>query len=244
MRLGLGRWFGRDGVKDIMTYVPRQYGGLGLPEFPGLEHVLPPHIACAIENADDPTIRKLAGGISSRRVRGMIVDVSEAEKLLADRYGLRVYTRDEVMEDVEQSNTLPKHYPPSKTSTMKSMIETYVPLNEIARPEQKVVALQRAFNPKVNTTRFLTYGQRQRRIHAGFKAYFVEVGRPMIDTEKVLQNLKLYPRHFDLYVRKAEVDNVIPTPLLPSLTVKAEEMGGTVDFLRELPTSPAGTLPD
>merc|ERR1712206_9952 len=95
--------------------------------------------------------------------------------------------------------------------------------------------------------KFLTYGQRQRRVVAGFRAYFLEAGRPMVNDDQVRENLRRFPSHFDLFVRRSEVDNVFPTPLLPSLTITAETMGGLRDFPTELPTNefaPTGSLPD
>jgi hypothetical protein len=245
MRIGLGRWCGRDCIKDIMSYVPPQYGGLGLPPFPGIEKVLPPHIAYAIQNAEDPAIRKISGGITSKRVRGMILDAAEAERNLAKKYGLQVYTFAEAFRESEIRNTLPKHYAPSITSTRKSMVEDFVNIVDIARPEQKIAAMQQAFNGIPAKKKFLTYGQRQRRVVAGFRTYFTENACPFPDLDKVKENFFLHPGTFSLFVEKQSLEAKIPSPLLPSVTVGSLEMSGMIDFLRDFSVqSPDGSLPD
>jgi hypothetical protein len=235
-KIGLGRWFGVDVLKNPMSYVPKWYGGLGLPAPKDLIEKLPDHIQYAIEKADDPSIRKLAGGVSSRRVRGIIVNPHETEELFAAKLGIQVYNEKEVFAEEKEHGMFDNHPAPSITSTRKSIVDNFVPLRLITVPEKKISAMAKAFDEDGFSQReFLTYGQRQRRVVAGFKEFYKAEGYPLPDTEVVRKNLALYPGAFELYVRRTDLESVIPQPLLPSLTISDQTMAGGSAFGVDLP---------
>jgi len=231
-KLGLGRWFGRDIIKDSTSYISQAYGGRGLPYIPGIEIRWPEEMRFALANWDDPVIQRLASGVKSSRVRGILIDPFENDKSKATALGLEILDMEQTLEEQRDE----RFGSQSMTSSYRNIKERYVPIDRVHDIDQKVQSCVRAFEGQsaFGQSTFVTYQARVRRVRANYRTYWLEMGRQITDPVELRKNLRQFPQRYNKYVRREDLGKVLPSPLVPSYTITTETLGGTAG-LAEFP---------
>jgi len=231
-KLGLGRWFPTEYLKDARSYVPQAFGGRGLMTLPGIELALPDYLRYCITNSDNVAVRMANGSGDSRKLRGVILDDTDKALKRLQELGVRVYTQVEVEEDAA-ADDLERFGEVSRTSLQGKISQDFVDYEKFDLTEKKVAVIAKAFNgPSVLTETQKSYEGRmrsvaraQRRIHIANNAELVPA--PMVQVA-LMQPWAAIRR---LYVRRTDLDGLLPIGVIPSFTIPVTHLSGSMSLI-------------
>jgi hypothetical protein len=230
-KLGLGRWFPVEYLKDSRSYVPQAFGGRGLVTLPGIELTLSAAMRYCIVNSDSPAVRIANGSGDTRRLRGVIMDDSDmALKRLQDLC-VRVYTQEEVNEDAA-ADDLERFGDVSRTSLQGKIADDFVDYLKFDLTEKKVAVVTKAFQgPSVLTETQKSYEGRMRSVARAQERIFRNHGQavdgPMVQSA-IMQPWASIRR---LYVRRTDLNGLIPMGVIPSFSVPVTYLAGSMSRL-------------
>lgn len=231
-KLGLGRWFPTEYLKDARSYVPQAFGGRGLLTLPGIELVLPDYLRYCIVNSDNVAVRMANGSGDSRKLRGVILDDSDKSLKRLQELRVRVYTQAEVEADAAAED-LERFEDVSRTSLQSKILQDFVDYEKFDLTEKKVAVIAKAFNgpsvlnevQKSYEGRMRSVARAQRRIHVAHNAELVPAPVAQV---ALMQPWAAIRR---LYVRRTDLDGLLPMGVIPSFTIPVTHLAGSMSLI-------------
>jgi hypothetical protein len=156
----------------------------------------------------------------------------ENERAKATALGLEILTQAEAQAENQDA----RFGSQSLTSSWRAINDTMVPIERVHDIDQKVQSAVKAFGgPKAfDQSSFVSFPSRIRRIRSGMKMLWVEFGKQVADIDAMRRNLRSFPQAYTEFIRRSDLSQVIPTPLVPSYTISTGTMGGAAG-LAEFP---------
>jgi hypothetical protein len=231
-KLGLGRWFPSEYLKDVRSYVPQCFGGRGLLTLPNIELVLPETLKYCIVHSDDIAVRIANGSGDSRKLRGVILD--ETDKALNKLKELKVpvYTKAEA-ESSSAAEELGMFGDMSRTSLNSKVRQDFCDYEQFDLTEKKVAVVAKAFKgesvlkegQKSYEGRMRSVAKAQRRILES---------RDMPSTPSLLVRTAIaqpWASSERLYVRRSDLEGLLPMGLIPSFTIPVTCLAGSMSLI-------------
>jgi hypothetical protein len=227
-KLGLGRWFPAEYLKDPRSFVPQAFGGRGLVTLPNIEQVLPESMKYCIVNSEDVAVRIANGSGDSRRLRGVLIDDSDKPLARLKELKVRVYTRDEA-EAVAGENDYASFGEVSRTALQSKLSEFFVDYEKLDLTEKKVSVISKAFKgPSVLIEEQKSYEGRMRSVAKAQKRIYESRGEltpaPMVQVA-IRQPWASIRR---LYVLRSDLMELLPRGVIPSFTIPIEFLSGSM----------------
>jgi len=228
-KLGLGRWFPTSYLKDYRTYVPQVYGGRGITTPPYLEGLLSPQMQHCIASISEKAVRIANTSGNSRKVRGIVLDGENSEIKLND---LRIHSLSyaEVVKEVNEES-LSVFGSVSYTATHKNIRDDFMTVASLDIVSQKIAVAIKAFNgPSVLNKKQLSYEGRMRAV-ARAQGVLFDLSTMEIHSNEVMARLLTMrngPHREERYVRRSEVEGILPKGYIPSFTIPVTYFGGSM----------------
>jgi hypothetical protein len=228
-KLGLGRWFPTSYLKDYRSYVPQIYGGRGITTPPHLENLLSPQMQHCIACINEKAVRIANTSGNSRKVRGVVLDGENSEVRLNE---LRVSSMSysEVVKEVNEES-LSVFGSVSYTATHKNIREEFMTVASLDIVSQKIAVAIKAFNgPSVLNKQQLSYESRMRAVARAQSVIFELSTKEFHSSETMsrLLTMRNGPHREERYVRRSEVEGILPKGYVPSFTIPVTYFGGSM----------------
>jgi len=226
-KLGLGRWFPAAYLKDVRSFVPQIYGGRGITSPPGIERLLSPSMQHCIANVTEPAVRVANGSGSSRKVRGLMLERGISDLKLNDLQ-LNSLSYDEVVSEVN-SEGLAVFGSVSYTATHKQIRDDFVTTTSLDIISQKIQVAIKAFKgPVVLRDVQTSYESRMRCVSRAQQVAF-QLSPMEIPSDQELARLialRNGPQREERYIRRSEVEGLLPHGWVPSFTIPVVHFAG------------------
>jgi hypothetical protein len=228
-KLGLGRWFPAAYLKDYRTYVPQIYGGRGISTPPHLGGLLTPQMQHCIAEISERAVRIANTSGNSRKVRGVILEGNNPEVRLKE-YRLNSLSYDEVVAAVN-SEPLSTYGSVSYTATHSMIREEYMAVSALDIVSQKIEVAMKAFSgPSVLSKQQLSYEGRMRAVARAQSVVFdlSDMTIHSTDTLSRLLSMRNGPHREERYVRRSDVEGMLPRGYIPSFTIPVTYFRGSM----------------
>jgi hypothetical protein len=231
-KLGLGRWFPSEYLKDVRSYVPQAFGGRGLCPIPGIELVLPEAMRYCIVHSDNAAVRIANGSGDSRKLRGIILDDTDKALSRLQDLEVRVYTQQEVEEDAA-TDDLDRFGDVSRTSLQGKISQDFVDYDKFDLTEKKIAVITKAFKgPSVLLEKQKSYEGRMRSVARAQQRIFEAKSTELSFTPEVKAALaQPWAGSRRLYVKRSELEALLPVGVIPSFTIPVTCLSGSMSLI-------------
>ena len=231
-KLGLGRWFPSEYLKDVRSYVPQAFGGRGLCPIPGIELVLPEAMRYCIVNSDNAAVRIANGSGESRRLRGVLLDDTDKALTRLQQLDVRVYSQTEVEEDAA-ADDLDRFGDVSRTSLQGKISQDFVDYDKFDLTEKKIAVITKAFKgPSVLEEKQKSYEGRMRSVARAQQRVFESKNIEMTFIPEVKAALaQPWVGSRRLYVKRSELEVLLPIGVIPSFTIPVTCLSGSMSLI-------------
>jgi hypothetical protein len=234
-RLGMPNYFHSSYLKDPTSWVSMRYGGRNLPYLDGVEVLWPESFKYLVVNSGTTRAQAVLSSSFSTRTRGLIIEPKERGYELAKDLGLQVYSTEEIMEEFQKSS-LNLHGSNSLKSSWRYVNDKYLTLQSVDILGKKVRAHEKAFSgPQTLTEVGRSFPARMRVVRKKQILMYEADAPDKVTFEQLHKALKGYPQQGALWVEKAEMQDKLPSALLPSLDLPISYLNGSAN-LRIMPS--------
>jgi len=240
-KLGLGRWFPAEYLKDPRSWVPQSFGGRGLITLPGIELVLPSWMTYCIVNSDQVAVRIANGSGESRKLRGIIIDEEDKALTKLQKLDVRVYTREEA-ESVTSHDELIRFDDMSRTSLNKKLADNFVAYDRFDLTEKKISVVTKAFaGPVVLNETQKSYEGRMRSVARAQQLIYKDRGIITTPEEVRVAIAQPWASIRQMFVLRSDMERLLPMAIIPSFTIPVPCLSGSMSLIemgvRVLPES-------
>jgi len=230
-KLGLGRWFPAEYLKDPRSYVPQAFGGRGLLVLPGITRLLPDALKYCIVNSDNIAVRIANGSGDSRRLRGVILDESDRPLMRLQELNIEVFTPEKAREEASSAD-LASFGEMSMTSLNNRVNEDFVDYSRFDLTEKKVAVIAKAFaGPTVLKEEQKSYEGRMRSVARAQSRIYISRGSVPSPVEVENAIMQPWVAIRKLYVRRSDVMALIPRGIVPSFTIPMAHLEGSMSLI-------------
>jgi uncharacterized protein YggL (DUF469 family) len=231
---GIGHSFPASYFKDSSSWIPKQYGGRGLPYFYGVEAAWKPSVRFTVLNISEKWARHVVSYSDSRKTRGIILDEGDQSfsENLIEKLDLQSFVEDDIR--TKLINDTP-HSEMSFSAQWTATRADFVDSTFLDIIDKKVKAHDKAFNGPTELTKSQkSFPSRIRAIRRKMIERWEYEGCEQVETESLIARLQSFPQAHTRWIPRALVNEILPSPLIPSLTLNASSLKGEA-FLVEMP---------